>query len=64
MCPTDGPMARVNIPDNSLGQGSTSTSPLISHVWGAYRTELRVRRYAADEIAHAVALARQRGSHD
>ena len=46
MCPTDGPMARGargDIPGNSLGQGSTSTSPL-THVWGAYGAPTLCRR--------------------
>ena len=50
MCPTDGPMARGargDIPGNSLGQGSTSTSTL-THVWGAYGAPTLCRRRAAD----------------
>ena len=39
--------ARGDIPGNSLGQGSTSTSTL-THVWGAYGAPTLCRRRAAD----------------
>ena len=50
MCPTAGPLARGarrDIPGNSLGHGSTSTSRL-AYVWGAYGAPTLCRRRAAD----------------